>query len=102
MDDRPKTVDYEALVEMANTPGWKIIEDMLMWDIKFSSGLLNTPRPPKKIGVDKNNNPIMSEAEWVKDEHGVGYARGIYSTASKYANKIKNAREHLNKSLKGE
>lgn len=82
MDDEQKQIvnrtNYAAIVEMANTEGWRIIKERLEYDVRFAIGLLSRPKP-------------TSDSEWLIDEHGIGLARGIYKTAQKYLNMIDSA-----------
>ncbi len=93
MTELSKEAKYGALLEMASTDGWKIIEDMLLYDVKFATSLGMKPSPPKK---DAQGN-VVADAKYVTELHEIGRARGIYSTASKYLDAIKNARERVQK-----
>jgi hypothetical protein len=95
-----KKVNTEALLEMAGMEGWRIIEEMLVYDVKFATSLLTRPKPPKRTGTDAAGNPITADQEWLVSEHEIGRARGILATATKYLDKIRNAKERYNK--KGE
>jgi hypothetical protein len=82
-----KTLNYSAICEMSNTEGFKEIEKMLEWDVKFSQGLLERPKRPDSTKENPCPEPI-----WITNEHDIGRARGILLTAQKYLNLIKTAR----------
>lgn len=91
--DMSKEIKNEALFEMAGTEGWKIVEEMLVYDTKFALSLLTKPKPSEK----NSNGEYISKPEWIIKEHEIGRARGILTTAQKYLDMIKNARERFNK-----
>ena len=96
--EKDKNNHYEALAEMAETEGWLVIEEMLNYDVKFGTKLCTLPSPPKKIGVDATGNIIMSEPKYLVDPHELGRGRAMIAVAKKYLDKVRMAREKINKS----
>lgn len=89
-----KKSNYSAIVEMSQTDGWKEIQAMLEYDEKFALALLTQPKPLK---TSEDGKILGSGAEeWVKDEHGLGFARGILRNARKYLRKVRNAQLRAN------
>ena len=84
---KAKVVNYSAIAEMSNTEGFKKLEEMLEWDVKFSQGLLEKPKRPNATHDNPNPEPV-----WITDPHSIGWARGIFLTANKYLNLVKLAR----------
>jgi len=80
-----KQINYYAIFEMSNSEGWKELEKMLEWDVKFGKGWLERRREVKKDNADH-------EKEWVTDIHDIGWARGTLGTAQKYLDLVKTAR----------
>lgn len=81
-----------AILEMANTEGWRHVQEMLESDERFAVGLLTRP----KIKPITKENP-RPEPEWTIDEHGLGRARGKLEMAQKYLNLVRSAtRERVN------
>lgn len=80
-----------AIVEMASSEGWRILEEMLKYDERFAVGILNRPKFSKATKESPNPEP-----EWVTEPHDLGRARGILGTAQKYLNLVRSARERAN------
>jgi hypothetical protein len=79
-----RSINHPAISEMSNSDGWKELEKMLEWDVKFGQGLLERGRRPK-VTQDNPDPDVM----WITDPHDIGRARGILSTAKKYLDLVK-------------
>jgi hypothetical protein len=86
-ESNARRIDYRAIAEMSETPGWKIIEEMMLYDIKFMSGLLSKPKPQKAKEGERPEEP-----KFITDLHEVGRARGTLANADKYISLVKSSR----------
>jgi hypothetical protein len=83
-----KEAKDRALLELASTDGWRIVADMLAYDVKFASSLLGKPKP----GIKGPDGKYIEEPKWIYDPHEIGRARGILGTATKYLDMINNVK----------
>ena len=85
---RAKTINYAAIAEMSTHEGWKILEDMLSYDVRFALGLLTRGKSPKPTQENPHPDPV-----WITEPHDIGRARATLANAQKYLDLVRISRE---------
>ncbi len=92
MDQKPelKTLEYKCLYDMAQTDGWKIVEQVLQGDVLFATNLIIGT--PTSVSVSDDNGIKRKVLDFpIKDFSSYRYAHGMCAEARKVLEKVKNA-----------